>query len=292
MRPAVGLLLDVDGPIASPVTRTIAIPSIVEDLVALVAAGVPIGFITGRSDAFLRAEVVAPLREAGLDEALARPGARMFAVAEKGAAWAPITVGGLGALRLDATVAVPESARAAVRALVAERFGQWMFHDETKRAMVSVEQRTDVSSADYLAVQDAFQDTAFDVCVAHGMGLRYRDRERPDAAGLVPFRIEPTIISTDIESVLLDKDRGAERALEYFATLGELPETWRSAGDSRGDYLMADYVHAAGLDVAHLDVRPAEGLLERPYPVHTADGLVHDDAGAALLRHWRERLGA
>ena len=48
--------------------------------------------------------------------------------------------------------------------------------------------------------------------------------------GLAPFRIDSTIISTDIESVLLDKDRGAERALEYFASLGELPRVWRSRG--------------------------------------------------------------
>ncbi len=43
-----GLLLDVDGPIASPVSRSIAIPSIIEDLVSLVRVGVPIAFITGR----------------------------------------------------------------------------------------------------------------------------------------------------------------------------------------------------------------------------------------------------
>ncbi|MBB5641237.1 hypothetical protein [Cryobacterium roopkundense] len=44
-----GLLLDVDGPIASPITRTIATPSILTDLVTLAGANVPIAFITGRS---------------------------------------------------------------------------------------------------------------------------------------------------------------------------------------------------------------------------------------------------
>ena len=92
----VGLLLDVDGPIASPITRSISIPSIIDDLVFLTAAGVPIAFITGRSDAFIRDNVMVPLFAAGLGDALRVPGARMFGVFEKGAAWATVGPDGLG----------------------------------------------------------------------------------------------------------------------------------------------------------------------------------------------------
>jgi hypothetical protein len=200
-----GLLLDVDGPIASPITRTIAEETIVADLVTMAAAGIPIAFITGRSDA-------------------------------------------------------------------------------------SVEQRTDVDSATYREAQVAFNDAAFDLVATHGLGVRYGDRSRPDDRGDVPFRLDPTIISTDIESVLLDKDRGAERALEYFARHGDLPRLWRSVGDSRSDYLMADHLHAAGYDVAHVDVRPGDGVLERPYQIVTIGDAIHDEAGAAFLAHWVDRL--
>lgn len=44
--PRLGLLLDVDGPIASPITRTVAIPSIADDLVAIANAGNPVVFNT------------------------------------------------------------------------------------------------------------------------------------------------------------------------------------------------------------------------------------------------------
>src|SRR5690606_34786899 len=83
--PALGLLLDVDGPIASPVTRRVP-DAIIRDLAALAAAGVPIAFITGRSLDFLRDHVVAELVEHGL-----HPDARMYGVCEKGAVWFPIT---------------------------------------------------------------------------------------------------------------------------------------------------------------------------------------------------------
>jgi len=178
-----------------------------------------------------------------------------------------------------------------IRSLVRERFADTMFFDETKRAMISVEQRTDVDSDTYTEAQTRFQDAAFDLLTGLGLGLRYRERVAPDADGEVPFRIDPTIISTDIESVLLDKDRGAQRAFDYFAGRGPLPHRWRSIGDSRSDYKMADFVHGAGYEVAHVDVRPADGLLDRPYEVITIGDAIHDDAGAEFLAHWRRELG-
>ncbi|MGO4103144.1 hypothetical protein AB4Y63_04270 [Leifsonia sp. YAF41] len=280
-----GLLLDVDGPIASPVTRTIATPSIVNDLILLAGANVPIAFITGRSADFIRDEVIAPLVAAGLPDGL-----RMYGVCEKGAVWFPISPDGMGEVVIDASVAFPQTVIDEVRQLVAERFSDTMFFDTTKRAMISVEQRTDVDSATYLAAQPAFNEAAFAIVARHGLGVRYADREQPDADGSVPFRLDPTIISTDIESVTLDKDHGARRALEFFAESGSLPEVWRSVGDSRSDYLMADHLHAAGYDVAHVDVRPADGILDRPYPVIVMGEQIHDEAGAAFLDYWVEKL--
>ncbi len=285
-----GLLLDVDGPIASPITRTIAEESIVSDLVTMAAAGIPIAFITGRSDTFLREQVMTPLFAAGLAEALTAENARMFAVFEKGAAWSAITADGMAEVTVDKTVALPEAVVDDVRRLVAADFADTMFFDETKRAMISVEQRTDVDSARYQAAQLTFNEASFELVAGHGLGVRYGGRAHPDANGDVPFRLDPTIISTDIESVLLDKDRGAERALEYFALLGDLPRLWRSVGDSRSDYLMADHLHAAGYDVAHVDVRPTDGVLERPYQIVTLGDAIHDEAGAAFLAHWVDRL--
>lgn len=286
-----GLLFDVDGPIASPITRTINIRSIVTDLVAMTAAGVPIAFITGRSGDFIRNQVVRPLCDAGLSDALDEHGARMFGVFEKGGAWAPITGDGMGEVTVDESVAFGPAAVDGIRVLVRERYADTMFFDETKQAMISVEQRTDVDADTYADAQARFQDDAFTLLTGQGIGLRYGERTSPDADGGLPFRIDQTIISTDIESVLLDKDRGAQRAFEYFAERGPLPRRWRSIGDSRSDYLMADYVHGAGYDVAHVDVRPADGILERPYEVITIGDAIHDTAGAEFLAHWRQELG-
>lgn len=284
--PRLGLLLDVDGPIASPVSRTIAIPSIVEDLVALAAEGIPVVFNTGRSDAFIRDEVVGPLLAGGL-----AAGGRVHAVCEKGAVWCSIGPqydGGMGALTVAEDLALPRDYADEMRELVRDEYADLVFFDETKRAMVSVEQRVDVANAAYLARQPEFDAKAMAALRRRGLGVRRLDDVHPDADGAVQWRIDPTIISTDVESDRSGKDLGAERSLELLALDGELPLAWRTMGDSRSDYAMADWLHANGHEVAHVDVRPADGVPATPYPVLTApDGVIHDEAGARFLADWR-----
>jgi hypothetical protein len=286
----VGLLLDIDGPIASPDTRTIAIPRILDHLVTLTAAGVPIAFITGRSDTFVRDVVIGPLLAAGLSDALRADGAVMLGIFEKGAAWAPIGPEGMMDVEVDISRSVPQSAVRALREAFDRDFTGAMFWDETKRAMVSVEQHIGVPRSEFQAAQAAFNDVAFAVLRDCGIGVSYgSDSFAPDDRSPA-FRVEPTIISTDIESTTLDKDAAAERALDYFAERVPLPALWRSVGDSRSDYLMADHVHARGLEVAHVDVRPSDGILDRPYRVIVEGDLTHDDAGAAFLDYWVKKV--
>ncbi|WP_159617189.1 hypothetical protein [Arthrobacter zhaoguopingii] len=272
-----GLLLDVDGPVASPLTRTV--PSqIIDNLLTLAAAGWPVIFNTGRSDAFIREQVMEPMMAAGIPA-----GVRFHAVCEKGASWFSFDADGADEVHVDGELALPASFGDDVRDLVEEKYSALMFFDETKRAMVSVEQSLDVSSADYLAGQTEFDADALDILASYDMGGVRLGHERPDSNGEIGYRIDPTIISTDIESVRLGKDLGAERALTLLAPFGEVPTTWRTVGDSRTDYAMADYLFAKGYDVAHVDVRPSDGVPEKPYPILIEEGLVNEEAGAAFF---------
>ena len=46
---------------------------------------------------------------------------------------------------------------------------------------------------------------------------------------------------------------------------------------------MADWLHANGHEVAHVDVRPADGVPATAYPVLTsATGAIHDEAGRGV----------
>jgi hypothetical protein len=290
--PPLALLLDVDGPVASPVTRNVK-QDIILDLVALAAAGIPVIFNTGRSDAFIREQVMEPMIAAGIPA-----GTIIHAICEKGAVWFSYTAAGPGPIHVDHELAVPAAYGDDVRRMVAEDYATHMFFDETKRAMVSVEQRIDVPSAEYLAEQKLFDADAMDLMARHGLGVVRLDHHAPNSDDDVDYRVDPTIISTDIESVRLGKDLGASRAVELLAAQGITPLAWRTVGDSRTDYAMADWLHHNDHEVKHVDVRPADGVPDKPYDVLTAADLgleasvIHDDAGGAFLRRWLEELGA
>jgi hypothetical protein len=279
--PPFGLLLDVDGPVASPVTRTVS-PALLADLRQLLADGIPVVLNTGRSEEFVRERVLRPLSEAGLPA-----GARLHAVCEKGGVW---TTAGSAEVHVDPELAVPELCTTVVAELVADGYGDAMFVDATKRTMATVEARTDVPAAFYAERQRAFDDDLLTRLSAAGLGVRLRDRYHPDADGRMPWRIDPSVIATDVESVRSGKALGARRALDLLRQDGPLPRAWHTVGDSRSDYAMADQLHALGAEVTHVDVGPLPAL-DRPYPVTTVPGLTDDAAGAAHLRALVAQVG-
>src|SRR3954454_4700991 len=278
--PPLGLLLDVDGPVASPVTRTVAAP-LIGDLARLLAAGIPVVLNTGRSSAFVTERVLTPLVDTGLP-----PGARLHAVCEKGGVW---TTAGSSEVHEDAALRVPRICSAVVTGLVGDGYGDAMFVDTTKRTMATVEARTDVPSAFYAERQRAFDAELLARLAAVGLGVRLRDDRRPDADGRTPWRIAPSVIATDVESVRAGKAIGVRRALDLLRADGPLPRVWHTVGDSRSDYAMGDQLHALGDDVTHVDVGP-EPPLDRPYPVRTIPGATYDAAGEAHLRELAARL--
>jgi hydroxymethylpyrimidine pyrophosphatase-like HAD family hydrolase len=266
-------------------------PEIIADLVALANAGIPVIFNTGRSDAFIREQVMAPMIAAGM------PGGTLIhAICEKGAVWFSYTAAGPGPIHVDHELAVPAAYGDDVRRMVAEDYASHMFFDETKRAMVSVEQHIEVPNSEYLAEQKLFDAEALELMERHGFGVVRLEHHAPNSDDEIDYRVDPTIISTDIESVRLGKDLGASRAVEMLAAQGVTPQAWRTVGDSRTDYAMADWLHHNDHAVKHVDVRPADGVPAKPYDVLTAvdlglpETVIHDDAGAAFLSSWRQAL--
>ena len=289
-QPSLALLLDVDGPLASPVTRRVP-AGIITTLIEMVNRGIPVIFNTGRSDAFITEQLMNPMLAAGLPA-----GSVVHAICEKGAVWFSFTADGAGPVHVDKELAMPPSFGDDIRRLVSRAYDGHMFFDETKRAMVSVEQHVDVDSASYLAEQSRFDADALALLAAHDLGAVRLEHRAPASTGSVDFRVDPSIISTDIESVRLGKDLGASRAVELLAAQGIVPQAWRTVGDSRTDYAMADWLHHQDHFVEHVDVRPAEGVPAKPYPVRTAADLglgadvINDFAGGAFLRSWLDSL--
>ena len=284
--PPLGILLDVDGPVSSPVTRTVS-AELLADVRALLGAGVPVVLNTGRSTAFVEDQVVGPLATAGLPER-----ARLHAICEKGGSWTSAHGDGIGEVHTDPALRVPDIARDLVRRLVDQGYGDAMFVDETKVVMATVEARTDVPNDVYLDRQRGFDAELLAGLTAAGLGVRLRDERHPDADGRTPWRIDPSVIASDVESDESGKALGARRALDLLEQDGPVPTVWHTVGDSRSDYAMADHLHDLGFDVTHVDVGPQSALPDRPYAVITVPGLVYEAAGEAHLRDLAARWGS
>lgn len=288
----VGLLLDVDGPVASTETRAVP-PRIVDSLVRLLAAGVPVCFNTGRAADFVLHRVLAPLRGAGL-----REDAPAFAVCEKGAVWFPFAEVPAGDLprvshddgrpawvRTSPGMAIPERLRAVVGKANEELAGGLQFEDHTKLAMISLEKEVDADTDRYERARDAVAARVEELLAEDGLDADYE--------------VEATVISVDVQHRESGKALGAAHTLEMMAERRmQLPARWFTAGDSRSDYAMADWLHGRGARVEHVDVRPADGVPDTSYPVLTAADLaergfgdaedVHEAVGASLLA-WVEQ---
>ena len=284
--PPLGLLLDVDGPISSPISRTVAVPGLARDLTALANAGIPIAFNTGRSAEFLLAEVAPVLAAAGLD-----PAAPVWGIGEKGGIW--FSFARPEELIIDRELALSQSLQADLRGLVENEFSELAFFDRTKHTMVSFEQHTHITNDRFQAERGRMDHAVATLLARHG--LSYVWEGRPELAGgpagAAVIRIDPTIIATDIEHVGTGKDTGAHRFLTLLAESGTpVPRVWRTMGDSRTDYAMATWLNEQGFSVAHVDVRPSDGIPAVPFAVLTHRDLIHDHAGAAFIAEWAKKL--
>ncbi|WP_029069717.1 hypothetical protein [Jonesia quinghaiensis] len=280
-----GLLLDVDGPISSPVTRTLRAPGLADSLVALANSGVPIAFNTGRSDDFLIDRVLPPLVSAGL-----RQDTAVWGIGEKGGTWFHLAQ--QGQVEIDPAISLPDAILHDIRQLAEESYADLVFFDETKRTMASLEQRISVSAEHYAQRRHRLDLDIAAIVRDHGERLTWEGRS--DLSDPQPtIRIDPTIIATDIEHVTTGKDTGAARFLALLHSTGTpLPGRWFTMGDSRTDYAMATWLHQQGHQVSHVDVRPSDGILSVPYEVLTHPTLIHDDAGAWFMARWAsEQIG-
>ena len=184
--PPLGIFLDVDGPVSSPETRTVA-AALLDDVRALLAAGVPVALNTGRSTDFAAEHVLRPLVAAGLP-----PASRLHAICEKGGSWMTAGPDGLGEVRGPTRRSrCPRSVRDLLEALVRDGYDDAMFVDRTKVVMATVEARTDVPNDVYAQRQRDFDADLLAGLTALGLGVRLRDERVPGRRRTHPVAHRP-----------------------------------------------------------------------------------------------------
>ena len=214
-------LFDVDGVITNPELKK-ANPEIIEKLAAFLLKGDIIGLNTGRSLEFIIEEVLKPLEEKSKDKKILK---NVFSVGEKGGAWAIFNEGKL-IQSFDESLKPPEELEEKVKQIVKEYFSKTTFFYDTKKTMISTELIKGVSLSEYSQDQERFVEFLEKIF---------------NELGTDNFKIEPTLIATDIQNKKAGKDLGVQRFLDLIKGFHE-PDEFETFGDSPADMEMFRYL--------------------------------------------------
>ncbi len=227
-------LFDVDGVLTDPREKRVTNPALFDEFIARLANNEKIALNTGRSTAWLENNFLVPLLERVEDPAIL---SNMICIGEKGGTWATIDSEKHVSHGKVESIALPAELKDRISRLVAEKYSDQMFFDETKQTMISVEMNDGGDIAEFQKSRDRFADDAH--AILKEMGLEGK------------YRVDPTTIATDVESPYVSKALGARRFTEYLRgqDVAFAQASFEAFGDSPSDADMADELARMGLAV-------------------------------------------
>jgi len=260
----VAYLLDVDGVVSDPFKKRVTEPKFFSAFAAALLRGDVVALNTGRSISWLLERIIEPLRGRVLhDGALAH----FSAFGEKGAAWVWFDHRGTMHRGKDDDLSLAGAVRDQVRGLVKARYADWMFFDETKETMISVEIRDGCDPQVFSSMQHRLEE---DLSALFRTAIQAGD-----------LRIDGTTIATDVQHGSAGKALGARRFIDLLTGQRLRPSRFVAFGDSDSDLDMADELHRQGRRVEFVYVSPTVLAHEfhRPYAIK------HEESGRGALRH-------
>jgi hypothetical protein len=162
---------------------------------------------------------------------------------------------------------VASSIRDKVRGLVQARYADWMFLDETKETMVTVEIRSGCDAQAFSTMQRRLKEE---------LSTLFRPAIR---AG--ELRIDATTIATDLQHGAAGKALGAQRFIDLLIAQQIRPERFVAFGDSCSDLEMADELHRQGRKVEFIYVSPTV----LPHEHYKPYAIKYEESTGGALRH-------
>jgi len=230
IQPETAWLFDVDGVLTSPEEKKIVQQGIFDELIKRLGRNEPVGFNTGRSIDFLVSEVLEPLEKLIDDKKMLR---NIFAIGEKGAVWIVYDEKGERIIKIDEKITVPLEIKSRVRELIKQqKYAEIVFFDETKKTMVTLELRQNVTINDFNKIKHLLaidiQNILLDL---------YKEGD---------FKVDQMRIAIDIESVEAGKALGARKFVELLSNEKIEPKRFVSFGDGTSDYDMFEELKNMG----------------------------------------------
>jgi hypothetical protein len=248
---------DVDGVITDPVEKRITEQQIVDDIIADLRNGIPVGLNTGRSITWLKEKVINQLQERIDDPSILK---NFVIIGEFGGTWATFDEEGNMHEGKVKNIVIPGTLHDRVKSLINEKYADSMFYDETKETMISIEMKDGHDFADFTTKQTQLNEDLAAILAETGVETTY------DVHG--------DTIATNVRSPYVGKDLGTERFLQFLKDAGINPSEFETFGDSKSDFEMSDELQRRGKKVKMVYVgdRTKLGDLRKEYPTEYMAG--------------------
>ena len=250
-------LFDVDGVLSDPKEKRVTQEELFDELIYLLMFGDVVCLNTGRSLVWMEERVIDPVLEKIGDKKHLE---RFIAIGEKGGAWMTFDSEGKKYHEIDRTISVPQELQQEVRTLIENQYKDSMFFDATKETMLSIEMNDGFDIPKFHEAQQKLNEDIKKIL---------EQRKLTDQ-----YKIDPTVIATDIENNHVGKAFGADRFLSFLESKQLSPEFFTAFGDSKSDFEMADELQNRGKQVSFVFVgdKAKLGDIQKPYAIEYVEG--------------------
>lgn len=216
-------VFDVDGVLSDPTLKQVTVKENLEIIVDLLKNDNPIALNTGRSTDFVLSKIFSLLLNYLPDKSKL---ANLFASCEKGAVDIVFDDLGNHQILVDKNFSVPAIIQNQTRTLIENKYSALAFYDETKLSMISVEMNDGVLIEEFSAIQKEIDNDLEQILSSNNLAT--------------DLKIDPSIISTDIENKKVGKHLGVEKFINWAIAKNKVIKNLVFFGDSKADLKMVE----------------------------------------------------
>lgn len=218
-------VFDIDGVLTSLKTHKIEEKDLINFIVKILERGEPVSFNTGRAIPWVKQNLISKIEEEIPNKSFL---SNLFAVGEKGGAWIEFNTEGNESFVIDKNIKFPEVLEEELRKLIHEKFSNKIRYEEGKKTMASLLKSDLISRDDYDRMHAEIDSEIEKILINLDLNNT--------------FKIVPTTLDTDIESVNAGKDAGMKKILDWLKEKNYEAQEFVTFGDSLSDLAMAEHL--------------------------------------------------
>jgi HAD superfamily hydrolase (TIGR01484 family) len=242
-------IFDVDGVITNPQEKQIKENKILDEISQKLEKSIPVAFNTGRTLTWVIDRVIHPLLLKINDKTILQ---NLFIVGEKGGVWLTFDQKGQMHSEKDDSILMTRDLQNKLRALAENEFKDYVFYDNDKQTMITLEVKDDVSLEAFNRIHPALNKRISEIL----------EKEDPEGK----FKLTPTTLDTDIENKFVGKGFAVNRILKWLRERKLNPKKFIAFGDSGADIEMAEEINKQGYSVIYVYVGNKTKPEKNKYP--------------------------